>query len=227
MVASQKMGDPDVMALVSASGVEMRTEMDKRKNGTMLIQAGLRGRLVRCILDNNGNATRKIETPETPIGQYTVSQTWIQHGALGLAFLPRGGSGGLVVSELKDAALPDTIKSGLLLSANGVREVENIQEEEINAILTTAARPLTLKLRSTPGYAVLSTMLDRFMLADKDGSGALDREEIAESIYFAYRAQKKMRNAAVVQREFDTALTAYDLDGSGILEFREFVLMGG
>ena len=103
--------------------------------------------------------------------------------------------------------------------------MKDASEADIKSKIEAATPPLVLAFRSTEEHALLSTLLDRFMIADRDGSGALDREELTSAIYHVYRAGKKSKKATVVQQEVDGAMHDFDKDGSGTLEFGEYVAM--
>jgi Ca2+-binding EF-hand superfamily protein len=61
---------------------------------------------------------------------------------------------------------------------------------------------------------------------DQDGSGALNAQEMSLLIK-AYKAEMDgvSRSEKCIQREVDSMMGKYDADGSGTLEFDEFVAM--
>ena len=119
-----------------------------------------------------------------------VKHTWLDDGKLGFNLMSRA-RGGVIVSLVKDEGLP--IKQGHQLeSINGT----NVAAEPVHNILKMlegAGRPLTVEFRETVEHRVLSQLFERFMLADKDGSGALDRDEVADVVRWVYRTQRMSR----------------------------------
>ena len=73
--------------------------------------------------------------------------------------------------------------------------------------------------------ATLDRIEKLFTSADLDGSGALDRTELAELLKKYYRSEKMLRDISKVQAEVDAAMTANDADGSGTLDIAEFIEM--
>ena len=63
----------------------------------------------------------------------------------------------------------------------------------------------------------------QFLEADKDGSGALDAEEVAWVLRQMYRKERTARKLELIQAEVEATMKEYDRDGSGVLEFNEFV----
>jgi len=200
-------------------------------DGAMVIQAGFAG--TRRILEDDTKATTRVDVPGAIYGEYIVCHTWLQSSA-GIYFLPRGtlqNPAGVIVSHVKDATLREDIKLGMhLLTVNG----EDVTEQsclEVEKKVKLAKTPLTLKFHCTEANGLLALLYKRFTMADKDGSGALDKAEIAEAIYFVYRAAKKADptfcppKKDVVDLQTDKAMEIYDADGSGHLEFAEFVDM--
>eukprot|EP00657_Telonema_sp_P-1_P003659 TRINITY_DN1863_c0_g1_i6.p1 TRINITY_DN1863_c0_g1~~TRINITY_DN1863_c0_g1_i6.p1 ORF type:complete len:341 (-),score=88.96 TRINITY_DN1863_c0_g1_i6:101-1123(-) len=61
--------------------------------------------------------------------------------------------------------------------------------------------------------------------ADTDGSGSLDREELAAVLREFYQRQGVSRSIKKVNSELDAAMREFDSDGSGRLELDEFVKM--
>jgi len=66
-------------------------------------------------------------------------------------------------------------------------------------------------------------MIDQFRIADKNESGSLDREEMTEVLLALYRGEKISRKACLIQEDVNLYMTQFDADGSGELEFLEFV----
>ena len=70
-----------------------------------------------------------------------------------------------------------------------------------------------------------------FLVADRDASGALDREEVATVLDQLYRGvDLQKRKPEVIQKEVDQVFACYDKNGNGVLEFDEFmalILTGG
>jgi len=134
---------------------------------------------------------------------------------------------------------------GLQLEAINATVVASESVHVILKKLDTVGRPLTLQFRETPEFRVLGHLFDKFMLADKDGSGVLDRDEVADVLRGVYRAgsclsctfaaqllnsplahtERMSRNRAAVLKEVDAAMHEFDQDGSGCLEFNEFIRM--
>jgi len=75
----------------------------------------------------------------------------------------------------------------LLESMDGASLVKS-SFNEIMSSLRNSARPLTLQFRATKEHVVLQHMVQAFLLADTDGSGALDREELAGVLKNLYRS---------------------------------------
>lgn len=64
-----------------------------------------------------------------------------------------------------------------------------------------------------------------FKDADADGSGKLDKAELASLLKEYYKTEKLSRRLSSVQEEIDAAMAEYDTDGNGELDFKEFIFM--
>ena len=89
--------------------------------------------------------------------------------------------------------------------------------------LDESKRPLTLRFRVSVETRLCKTMIDQFRIADKNESGSLDREEMTEVLLALYRGEKISRKACLIQEDVNVYMTQFDADGSGELEFLEFV----
>jgi len=219
--------NPEVMALVGQAGQKMRTHLDQSTQAAAVIQAGVRGRLIRAIRCDVAHATLRRDLQGTAYGEYIVTNTWIDQAPLGIKLMLRGepdSATGVIVSELSpDARLPRDLKPGMLLEAiQGESCVESSLPEVMERM---KRRPITVKFRSTLEHAMLDQLVERFLAADRDGSGALDREELTEVLTLMYRREKTFQRKQRTQEEVDQAMQVYDADQSGVLEFGEFVEM--
>ena len=132
---------------------------------------------------------------------------------------------GVLVSEVPDSLL-SSIKAGMqVVEVNTVDVSSGMSFTDVMKMLTDGVRPLTLGFRSTLEHQVLESMTEDFLEADQDGSGALDREEIAAVIQKMYRKEGVSRKSSTILQEVDRIMNSYDVDGSGVLEFGEFVAM--
>ena len=112
-----------------------------QQEAVLILQAGIRARLVRSVLQDIANATTVTpSTQTTPYGEYTVSHTFLSASSVNIQFLPRTG-GGLLVSELKDPSLPTSLKPGMLLAA-----VNGSPIEDVLTLTLTLTLALTLAL---------------------------------------------------------------------------------
>lgn len=71
----------------------------------------------------------------------------------------------------------------------------------------------------------LEELCGKFDEADADQSGALAAEEIAALFQVLYRERGTLRNKQTVAKEVDAAMSQWDVDRSGTLEFGEFISM--
>lgn len=131
-----------------------------------------------------------------------VEHTWAKRGRLGIKIMPRGAPPdtpgahelpcGVVVSEVPDdplfANFPTSIKPGMLLVARDGEDLRTQSFTEIMQQLRISKRPVTLSFESTPEHEALGKMVAAFLEADKDCSGALDNEELAQVIQKMYHA---------------------------------------
>jgi len=70
---------------------------------------------------------------------------------------------------------------------------------------------------------MLNMLEQLFLQADGDGSGGLDRTELATVVHRFYREEKCSRSFRSVQEECDSALRKFDSDGNQVLDFGEFI----
>lgn len=77
-------------------------------------------------------------------------------------------------------------------------------------------------LEAEPALAILRNL---FTQADTDGSGYLDKAELAVVVRNFYKEEKMSRNIKVVTAEVDDAMSRFDANGDGVLQFEEFVDM--
>jgi len=75
------------------------------------------------------------------------------------------------------------------------------------------------------GEALLSVLQTLFEEADKDSSGEIDPDELAEVMRQVYRRQGMMRSVASIRRQVDSLIAHYDRDDTGSLSFNEFVAL--
>jgi len=96
-----------------------------------------------------------------------------------------------------------------------------------NMLLTSRMQQESLSPHDAENAARRLVMRFRrvFDEADADGSGQLDVDEMCTVVKICYRETQTSRSSKVVQREVDVALLQYDKDGSGSLDFTEFVHM--
>jgi len=86
----------------------------------------------------------------------------------------------------------------------------------------SAAESLYKQLTADEAFQALRKFFDA---ADADGSGYLDRAEMANVVTSFYRQENVCRKVEVVQREVDKAIERFDSDGDGNIQFEEFVDM--
>ena len=133
-------------------------------------------------------------------------------------------SKGVMISAITETSVTSRgIKSGMLIaSINGVA-IDNGSFKDVMKALS--ARPLTIVFRSTIENQVLEYMTQEFLKADVSETGSLNNEELAALIEALHRSEGYKRKKAIIQNEVNEAMTKYDHDGSGELEFSEFVEM--
>ena len=71
----------------------------------------------------------------------------------------------------------------------------------------------------------MRTLRELFAEADEDNSGSLDQEELAILLRKYYKSEGTLRKLDRVKQEVADAMSRYDTDQSGTLEFKEFIHM--
>lgn len=73
--------------------------------------------------------------------------------------------------------------------------------------------------------SAMRTLRELFTEADEDHSGSLDTEELAIMLRKYYKTEGTLRKIDRVKEEVADAMSRYDTDSSGTLDFKEFIHM--
>jgi len=135
--------------------------------------------------------TAQEETEEMArVGQFQeidVGQTWTESGSLGVGLMarcevqlnPQFVKAGVIVSDVKEGASVVAETGMLVAKING----NDTKKESLNEVQKAlAVRPVTVVFRSTIEQQLLEYMVQEFLKADEDMSGALDREEVSPHV---------------------------------------------
>ena len=83
----------------------------------------------------------------------------------------------------------------------------------------------TLGIFPHTAASAMRTLRELFHEADEDNSGSLDPEELAILLRKYYKTEGTLRKLDRVKEEVTNAMTRYDTDNSGMIEFKEFIHM--